>query len=180
MLVSFAPMGSVSDDWQLAENKAESKPPRNAELEKPMREYGIKRYGAYFKGWCQAFGEHESILVGERENGWLIGEKKVGLVLPKSLLRRLNGEVLRKSQTPEITFSQEGVQIGALCFHFESELERMVLATVEHLVDTEPDLHLFLTSHLLYGNGKRIITFSGKKPQTIIYKEIGNIKIRLQ
>lgn len=180
MLISFAPFGSVVDAWQLTENNARLKLIGNAKSERQTRECEIKRYGAYFRGWCQVFGEHESILVGEHENCWLIGERKVGLVLPKPLLKQLNGEVLLREQVPAITFTQLGVQIGSLSFPFRSELEKKVAVVIEQLIDTGPDLHLFLTSHLLYGNGSRIITISNKKPQSIIYREIGTMKVRLQ
>ena len=180
MLISFVPIGSVVDAWQFTENDARSKLFGGVRSKQQTRECEIKRYGAYFKGWCQVFGEHESILVGERENCWLIGEEKVGLILPKPLLRRLNSEVLLHEQVPVITFTRRGVQIGTLHFPFKSELEKRVLSAIEQLIDTGVDLHLFLTSHLLYGNGSRIITISNKRPQSIIYKEIGSMRIRLQ
>ena len=180
MLISFVPIGSVVDAWQLVENDTHSKLFDNLKSKQQTRECEIKRYGAYFKGWCQVFGEHESILVGEHENCWLIGEKKVGLILPKPLLKQLNGEVLLHEQVPVITFTQRGVQIGTFHFPFRSELEKRVLGAIEQLIDTGDGLHLFLTSHLLYGNGSRIITISNKRPQSIIYKEIGSMKIRLR
>lgn len=180
MLISFAPIGSVVDAWHFTEGDAYSKLLDNLNSHKQTRECEIKRYGAYFKGWCQVFGEHESVLVGEHENCWLIGEQKVGLILPKSLVRRLNSEVLLHEQVPVVSFTQQGVQIGALHFPFKSELEKRVLSAIEQLIDTGQDLHLFLTSHLLYGNGRKIITISNKRPQSIIYKEIGSMKIQLQ
>jgi len=180
MLISFVPIGSVVDAWQLTENDACSKLFGDVKSKQQTRECEIKRYGAYFKGWCQVFGEHESIVVGEQENCWLIGEKKVGLILPKPLLKQLNGEVLLHEQVPVITFTERGVQIGTLHFPFKSELEKRVLGAIEQLIDTGADLHLFLTCHLLYGNGSRIITISNKRPQSVIYKEIGSMKIRLQ
>lgn len=180
MLIGFAPIGSVVDAWQFTENDQQPKIFNSENSCQVTRECEIKRYGAYFKGWCQVFGEHESILVGEREKCWLIGENKVGLILPKHLVKQLNGEVLLHEQLPVITFTQQGVQIGALQFPFKSELEKRVLSAIAQLIDSGPDLHLFLTSHLLYGNGSKIITISNKKPQPIIYKQIGNIKIQLK
>ena len=179
MVISFAPIGSVVDAWQFAENNIHSGLFDSVKTKQQLRECEIKRYGAYFKGWCQVFGEHESILVGERENCWLIGEEKVGLILPKSLLKQLNREVLLHEHVPDITFSQQGVQIGTIHFPFMSKLEKKVLSAIEYLIDTGLDLHLFLTSHLLYGNGRRIITISNKKPKSIIYKEISSMKMRL-
>ena len=180
MLIGFAPIGSVVDAWRFTENDRQSKFLASESSCQQVRECEIKRYGAYFKGWCQVFGEHESILVGEHENCWLIGAQKVGLILPKPLVKQLNSEVLLHEQVPVIRFTQQGVQIGALHFPFRSDLEKRVLSAIEQLIDTGPELHLFLTSHLLYGNGSRIITISNKRPQSIIYKEIGSMKIRLQ
>lgn len=180
MLINFVPTGSIVDAWQLTETDIDRKLINDVKLRQLKRECEIKRYGAYFRGWCQVFGEHESILVGERDNCWLIGERKIGLVLPKSQLKQLNGQILRHEQAPVIIFTQKGVQIGELSFPFKSELEKKVLGAIEQLIDTGSDLHLFLTSHLLYGNGSRIITISDIKPQSIIYKEIGSMKISLQ
>lgn len=144
-----------------------------------MLECELKRYAAYFRGWCQAFGEHESIEVDENGSYWLIAENQVGLVLPRSLLKPLNREVLLHDEVPTLTFSEQGVQIGALHFPFAMDHEKEALSAIEDLIDTGPEFHMFLTSHLMYGNGSRIITFSSKKPLAIIYKEIGTMHIRL-
>jgi len=37
-----------------------------------MLERELKRYAAYFRGWCQAFGEHESIHSEESGISWLL------------------------------------------------------------------------------------------------------------
>ncbi len=144
-----------------------------------MLECELKRYAAYFRGWCQAFGEHESIEVDEKGSYWLLAENQVGLVLPKALIKPLNREVLLHEEIPSLTFSDQGVQIGALRFPFPSDHEKKALNAIEHLIETGPEFHMFLTSHLLYGSGSKIITFSSKKPLSIIYKEIGTMHIRL-
>jgi len=180
MLTSFAPIGSVVNDWQLPDYRARSEISDNVKPQQKMRECELKRYGAYFNGWCQVFGEHESISVGDGENCWLIGDKKVGLILPKPLLKELFREVLLHDQIPEITFSQQGVQIGALCFPLRSGPEKIVLDAIGQLIDSGSDLHLFLTCHLLYANGNRIVTISNRKPQSIVYKQLGSMKIRLE
>jgi hypothetical protein len=41
-------------------------------------------------------------------------------------------------------------------------------------------VHLYLTSHLLYGGGNRIITFSNRKPLLIIYKVIGTMRVSME
>ena len=180
MLISLAPLGSVADAWKITGDHAYSKLVPDLNLERQAREFVIKRYWAYFRGWCQVFGEHECILVGEHDKCWLIGENKIGLILPKPLVRQLNSEILLHERLPVITFAQQGVQFGALHFPFRSALEKHVMSAIEQLIDSGEELHLFLTSHLLYGNGRRIITISNKRPQPIIYKEIGSLKIQLQ
>jgi len=139
----------------------------------------LKRYSAYFRGWCQAFGEHESIEVDEGRSYWLFDENQVGLVLPRAQIKPLNQEVLLHDQVPSLTFREQGVLIGSLQIPFDSWCAKRVLEAMEQLLFSASELHVFLTSHLLYGNGSRIITFSNKKPLSIIYKEIGNMHFML-
>ena len=178
MLFGFAPVGSVVGAWQYTENELHFKSQDRAGSPQ-LREKEILRYGAYFKGWCQAFGEHESIMAGESDNRWLIGENQVGLILPKLLVRQLNHEILLRDQVPGLNFCRQGVQIGRLLYTFENDLEKRVLSVVEQLFDAGPELHLYLTSHLLYGNGSRIFTISSKRPQSIIYRKIGTINVNI-
>ncbi len=144
-----------------------------------MLERELKRYAAYFRGWCQAFGEHESIHSEESGISWLLAENQVGLVLPKSLIKPLYREVLLHEQTPALTFSYESVQIGSLQFALASKREKRAMVAIESFLESGSEFHVFLTSHLMYGSGSRIITFSKKKPLAIIYKEIGTMRIRL-
>jgi len=144
-----------------------------------MLERELKRYAAYFRGWCQAFGEHESISGVESGISWLLAEHQIGLVLPKPLIKRLYREVLLHEQAPALTFSHKKVQIGSLQFALASKKEKRAMAAIENILEGNDEIHVFLTSHLLYGSGSRIITFSSKKPLSIIYKEIGTMCIRL-
>ena len=57
--------------------------------------------------------------------------------------------------------------------------EEKILETMRGLLTTGRDFHVYLTSHLMYGTGARIITLSTRKPLSIIYKEIGTLRIRL-
>ena len=144
-----------------------------------VRECELKRYAAYFKGWCQAFGEHESVNVDANGSYWLLADKQVGLILPKPQIKSLYREVLLHEQIPSLTFSQQGVHVGEFHLPFSSKREKPVLSAVEDLVEAGSELHVYLTSHLLYGYENRIITISSKKPLSIIYKEIGTMHIRL-
>lgn len=144
-----------------------------------MQEREFKRYAAYFRGWCQAFGEHERI--DGREDGvhWLLAEHQLGLVLPKTMIRPLYREVLLRSLPPTLEFDRKKVRIGSLRLELDPENERPALAAIRSLLAAPAQAHIYLTSHLLYGGGNRIITFSAKKPLIIIYKEIGSMRVRL-
>ena len=89
-------------------------------------------------------------------------------------------EVLLHDEAPPLTFSLQGVQLGSLEFPLASEREVEALDAMEALLRQGRECHVFLTSHLLYGGGNRIITFSCRKPLAIIYKEIGTMRIRLE
>jgi hypothetical protein len=143
-----------------------------------MLERELKRYSAYFKGWCQAFGEHKTIHSKKSGIDWLIAEDKVGLVLPKALIKPLYREVLLHEQAPTLIFDRTQVLIGSLEFELASKREKRALDSVGKFLESNRDFHVFLTSHLLYGEGSRIITFSSKKPLSIIYKEIGTMHLK--
>ena len=145
-----------------------------------MLERELKRYSAYFRGWCQAFGDHETIHGKKSGIDWLIAEDKVGLVLPKRLIKPIYREVLLHEKAPTLIFNRKQVQIGSLEFELASKREKRALDAVEKFLESSSDFHVFLTSHLLYGEGSRIITFSRKKPLSIIYKEIGTMHLKFQ
>ena len=143
-----------------------------------MLERDLKRYSAYFRGWCQAFGEHESLHRDTTGVNWLFAEDQVGLVLPKTMIRPLYREVLLQEQVPTLKFEKKRVRIGAVDIPLEKKHRKETLAAIEKLFGSCDEVHLFLTSHLLY-SGSKIITFSRKRPLAIIYKEIGTLHARL-
>lgn len=138
----------------------------------------VRRYVAYYRGWCQAFGEHE---IEEAPNEsitgiqWLFGESRVGLILPEEVRKRFLKEfVARKGREPFISFSRASSEIrvnGSMCSvlngNIEHGVERLVALAQQHT-----EIHMFLTHHLCYTPGTRIITFSVAKPLVILYKEI--------
>jgi hypothetical protein len=138
-----------------------------------------KRYSAYFRGWCQAFGEHESVSDSKSGIHWLFTEHQVGFILPPPIIKRLYREVLLHRTPPPMTFKQREVEIGSLQFELARRHEEQVLEAMRDIFTRSQDLHVYLTSHLLYGTGARIITLSTKKPISIIYKEIGTLRIQL-
>jgi hypothetical protein len=78
-----------------------------------------------------------------------------------------------------LTFAGDCIQIGALRIALEKKQEQAALDAIAKVLESPEAVHLYLTSHLLYGGGNRIITFSNKKPLLIIYKVIGTMRVRL-
>jgi len=144
-----------------------------------MLERELKRYSAYFRGWCQAFGEHESLPGEENGINWLFTEHQAGFILPQAITRQLYREVLLHREPPPLTFTLDAVRIGSVRFPLARHQEKRILEVVENILTGGNDFHVYLTSHLLYGTGARIITLSTRKPLSIIYKEIGTLRIRL-
>jgi hypothetical protein len=142
-------------------------------------EYELKRYAAYYKGWCQAFGEHESVAGEDTGISWLFSEKQVGFISPRKMTKSLLREILRKRETPTLTISQRGVQIGNFYYRPSKASDESALLAIANFLETGNCAHIYLTSHFMYGTGTRILTLSSKKPLTIIYKEIGTMRIRL-
>lgn len=145
----------------------------------------IRRYAAYYRGWCQAFGEHEAGPVAddsENAGQWLFGVDRVGLILPEETRKRLLKELVRaKGREPSISFSQASSEIsvnGLVCAALSGNMvpgvERLVALAKQH-----NDVHMFLTHHLCYPGGTRIITFSAPKPLVILYKEIDPLVLRV-
>jgi hypothetical protein len=144
-----------------------------------MIEREIIRYSAYFKGWCQAFGEHDGIQCKESGIDWLLADHQLGLVLPQNTVKQLYREVLLHKHTPTLTFREDCIEIGALRIALEKRQEQKALDAVAEILASPEAVHLYLTSHLVYGGGNRIITFSNRKPLLIIYKVIGTMHVRM-
>jgi hypothetical protein len=139
----------------------------------------VKRYAAYFRGWCQTFGEHESLADHDREIYWLVSEGQAGFVLPRPGLKQLYREILLHESAPPLTFHDHLVEVGGFHFDLAAEYEKQILDSVGGLLQSGGPLHVYLTSHLMYGTNARIMTLSRKKPLAIIYKEIGTLRIGL-
>ncbi len=112
----------------------------------------VQRYAAYFKGWCQAFGEHEN----------------------------LSREVLGKQrESPNLTISQDCVRVSQFYYRLSTTEDQRGTDALRQILDNSGDLYLYLTYHFLYRSGTRIITLSRKQPLTIIYKQISPMYIKL-
>lgn len=142
-------------------------------------EYVLKRFSAYFRGWCQAFGEHNSMPGGTTGISWLLREDQVGFILPQHMTKPLYREVLRTIEAPVLTLSDNSVQIGKLAYQLTEFSDHPAMTRIRSLLESAGDTHLYLTSHFMYGSGAKIITLSSKRPLSIIYKEIGEMRIRL-
>ena len=145
-----------------------------------MLERTVKRYAAYFRGWCQTFGEHDSLADHEHEIYWLVSENQAGFVLPRPDLKKMYREILLHRSAPPLSFHRHQVEVGGFHFDLAVEYEKRIMDTIGDMLSGGDDLHVFLTSHFMYGTHARIMTLSRKKPLTIIYKEIGSICIRME
>lgn len=142
-------------------------------------EYEIQRYAAYFRGWCQAFGEHNSIPNKDTGTSWLLSKHQAGFILRQQLTRSLYREILRKKYTPVLELSQKGARIGTFHYPLSGAADEQGVAAIKNILENCSDSCLFMTSHFMYGTGARILTLSSNKPFSVIYKEIGCIRIRL-
>ena len=140
----------------------------------------IRRYTAYLKGWCQAFGEHEALFTNDESISWLFADDQIGMILPNELNKELYRQVLgKKHKMPILTIRPDCVCVGDFhqCFSTPSDLEG--LSRLTKLLDSNDEIHLYLTYHFMYAQGTRIITFSRTPPWGLIYKEIDPMQIQL-
>jgi hypothetical protein len=140
----------------------------------------VRCYTAYFRGWCQAFGEYDVVTPPDESVSWLFGENQIGLILSGELTRKLYREVLGKQRSrPLLDINAERVRVGGFRQALPDIWQEQGLTAFTRLMQAECDLHLYLTYHLTYPSGTRILTFSEHKPLPIIYKEIRPMAIRL-
>lgn len=142
-------------------------------------EYQVKRYAAFFRGWCQAFGEHESVSDVDSGIIWLFSQHQAGFILPQHLTRSLYREVLGKRGTPVLELRRRVARIGAFQYPLSGAADKKGIVAINTILEQGNDASLFLSSHFMYGTGTRIITLSNRKPLTIIYKEIGPMRVQL-
>ncbi len=141
----------------------------------------LKRYAAYFRGWCQAFGEIDKEFEGANGITWLLAEDQVGLILPDQLRRAVYKQVLgKKAKTKVLTVSDSYFQLGDSGFDVSSNEVRGYLSGLLHTFTVSQVLHLYLTYHLTYPSGTRFVTIATKSPLRIIYKEIEPMTIRIE
>ena len=142
-------------------------------------EHQIRRYSAYIKGWCQAFGEHEGLFAQDDSISWLFTEEQIGLILPKGLNKKLHREVLgKKRKSPLLTIRPDCVCAGKFHYSFTTPTDMQGLSRLIQLLNSAGEIHLYLAYHFMYERGTRIITFSHQPPWGLIYKEIDPMQLQ--
>ena len=140
----------------------------------------IRRYSAYYHGWCQSFGEHEIDSEDEKDINWLIGEDTVGMIIEPKLRRELFRELLGKHrQDPVVEFYGTFARIHDAEYPIAQQENRKGLDALLQMLEHDSEVHLFLTYHFFYPSGTRIVTFSKKKPLLIMYKEIEPLAVKI-
>lgn len=141
----------------------------------------IKRYNAYYHGWCLAFGEHSVDFNEELDINWLYGEERIGLILSSALRKHARRELLgHHVRIPELTLSDDMVKMNEFIHPVKGAAERKNVQRLKGFLLNSPELHMYLCSHLIYPSRTRIITFATKKPVVIMYKEMQPMNLILE
>ena len=118
----------------------------------------VKRYSAYYTGWCVAFGEHEIAYEQDKDIQWVFGEAKVGITLAPKLRRLFIRELLgQHGEIPRITLGETSARINHLEYPVTEAKDLEALSRFREFFRCRDDIHMFLTSHFCYPPGTRII-----------------------
>jgi hypothetical protein len=153
----------------------------------------IRRHGAYFRGWAQAFGAHEPASDDKLGLRWLLGEEQLGLILTPALEQECQAVLADDAGDTPATDSQQAadtapttleltdnaLQLGSLKLPISSAQRRVVEFAADLLAD-QGDLHLYQTYHLIYPSGTRILTLSRRAPLGLIYRELTPLRLDLK
>jgi len=140
----------------------------------------IKRYNAYYHGWCLAFGEHIAYYEEGRDINWLFGDERIGLILSSGLRKKAQREFLRHHEKiPELVLSNELVRLNTFIYRLKSNSDRENVQRLKSFLLSSQDIHMFLCNHLFYP-GIKIITFAQEKPILIMYKEMQPLKLIIE
>lgn len=138
----------------------------------------IRRYSGYFRGWCQAFGEHEQSFDEGNEINWLLADDQVGLILTDEVTRLFYTELLGdKKVIPTLRLSETYVELGDSNYPLKGQRDIEGMGALMALLRRDEPTCLYLSYHLLYPQGTRIVTFSKKTPQLILYKEMRSLRV---
>ncbi|MGB4910817.1 MAG: hypothetical protein WBO95_01490 [Candidatus Dechloromonas phosphoritropha] len=137
----------------------------------------VRRYRSYFPSWCQTFGDHVPDQCGEgRAVEWLLGERCVGAIAAPEIRNMLIRELFG-SRKPRVIVRQGAARLGELEYRDAEVCGHPGYAALLDLLVNAETVHMFLTYHLIYPPGTRIITVSSKGPQTLIYKETAPLRV---
>lgn len=137
----------------------------------------IHRYSAYIPRWCQAFGDHVPDPGGEgRAVEWLVGADCVGVIVLPEIRHRLMHELLGQSK-PDVEFRQRSLRLNQWDYAESEVLGHPGYAALRELLLGSESAHMFLTYHLIYPPGTRIITVSRKPPLPLLYKEMAPLPV---
>jgi hypothetical protein len=153
----------------------------------------IRRHGAYFRGWAQAFGAHEPASDDKHELRWLLGEEQLGLILTPAIQQGVealwaddaggtpatSGAQTNDAAPTALILHAEALQLGGLTLPIASAQKRALEFAADLLAD-QRDLHLFQTYHLIYPSGTRIMTLSRQAPLALIYRELTPLRLELE
>ncbi|MCM8594796.1 hypothetical protein [Accumulibacter sp.] len=137
----------------------------------------VRRYSAYFPRWCQAFGDHQPDPGGEgRAVEWLVGSESVGVILLPEVRHRLMRELLAERK-PDIEFRPQSIRLNGREFSEAGVLRHAGYAALRELLLSREEVHMFLSYHLIYPSGTRILTASSRPPLPLLYKEMAALQI---
>lgn len=140
----------------------------------------VRRYRPYFPRWCQAFGDHVPDPAGEgRAVEWLIGDDSVGAIVLPSVSDMLVRELLG-AKKPRVRVRSDAMCLGERDFRDPAVCGHPGYAALRELLLNAETVHLFLTYHLIYPPGTRILTVSGKAPLPLIYKESAPLRVSVE
>ncbi len=140
----------------------------------------IKRYNAYYRGWCLAFGEHTCNYEEKQDINWLFGEQRIGLIVSSGLRRQVQREFLgHHEKIPEFVLSDGMVRINEFNYSLKNDIDRVNVERMKDFFLSSRDMHMFLCNHLFYPRMK-IITFAKEKPILIMYKEMQPLKLIIE
>lgn len=143
-------------------------------------EIRIKRYAAYYRGWCQAFGEHDGEIEESADINWIYSDVAIGMVMSPSLQKRFMRHLLGKENAqPRIILASRSIKVGEEWISLESETDVRGLGRMQALLNSGLLIHMYMSSHFYYSAGTRIITLSTRKPLPIMYREISPLYIQL-
>jgi hypothetical protein len=137
----------------------------------------VHRYSAHFPRWCQAFGDHVPDPGGEaRAVEWLVGVDCVGVIVLPEIRHRLTHELLG-AKTPELEFCARSLRLNQRDYAEVTVIGHPGYAALRELLLGVDEAHMFLTYHLIYPPGTRIITVSRKPPLPLLYTEMAPLPI---